>query len=178
MKTLPEDLLVEQVLACQVRPVAQATRARLAQALLDWFTAGWSGAAMPLAARMRAVAAASMPSAGPAPVFGGTSATPLAAAFSNAAIAHLREIDDAHRAAMLHPGVVAVTPVLALAAAQAIDQRRAIDAMVAGYEVALRLGEALGPRHAALFHATATAGAVGAAAASAVALALPPAQLH
>jgi 2-methylcitrate dehydratase PrpD len=49
---------------------------------------------------------------------------------------------------------------------------------VAGYEVALRLGEALGTGHAALFHATATAGAVGAAAAAALALDLPAAQLH
>jgi 2-methylcitrate dehydratase PrpD len=178
MTLLPEDALVAQLVSRQDGPVAPATRARLAQALLDWFTAGWSGAAMSGAAQMRAVAAASFPCAGPAPVFGGAAATPLAAAFSNAAIAHLREIDDAHRAAMLHPGVVAVTPVLALAASQAIPQRRAIDAMVAGYEVALRLGEALGTRHAALFHATATAGAVGAAAASAVALGLPAAQVH
>jgi 2-methylcitrate dehydratase PrpD len=79
---------------------------------------------------------------------------------------------------MLHPGVVAITPVLALAAAHPMGQRRAIDAIIAGYEVALRVGEALGTRHAALFHATATAGAVGAAAATAVALGLPHAQMH
>jgi 2-methylcitrate dehydratase PrpD len=178
MNRLPEDLLVEQVLQRQQQAVAADTRARLAQALLDWFTAGWSGASMPLAGQMRAVAASAFPGAGPAPVFGGGQATPLAAAFSNAAIAHLREIDDAHRAAMLHPGVVAVTPVLALAAAQPIRQRQAIDAIVAGYEVALRVGEALGTKHAALFHATATAGAVGAAAASAVALGLSRAPFH
>jgi len=178
MNGLPENLLVEQVLERQKQGVAADTRARLAQALLDWFTAGWSGAPMALAAQMRTVATSAFPGAGPAPVFGGGRAIPLAAAFSNAAIAHLREIDDAHRAAMLHPGVVAVTPVLALAAAQPIRQRQAIDAIVAGYEVALRVGEALGTKHAALFHATATAGAVGAAAASAVALGLPRAQFH
>jgi 2-methylcitrate dehydratase PrpD len=127
---------------------------------------------------MRQVAASSFPGAGPAPVFGGASATPLAAAFSNAAIAHLREIDDAHRAAMLHPGVVAISPVLALAAAQPLTQGQAIAGIVAGYEVALRVGEAMGTRHAALFHATATAGALGAAAAASVALGLPRTQLH
>jgi 2-methylcitrate dehydratase PrpD len=178
MNRLPEAWLVEQVLQRQSQDVARNTRHRLAQALLDWFTAGWSGASMPLAAQMRSVACNAFPGAGVSPVFGGTPGTPLAAAFSNAAIAHLREIDDAHRAAMLHPGVVAVTPVLALAAAQPISQRRAIDAIVAGYEVALRLGEALGTQHAARFHATATAGCVGAAAATAVALGLPPAQFH
>ena len=178
MNRLPEDRLVEQVLQRQQQPVASDTRARLAQALLDWFTAGWSGAAMPLAAQMRAVATSAFPGVGNAPTFGGPPATPLAAAFTNAAIAHLREIDDAHRAAMLHPGVVAVTPVLALAAVQPIRQRQAIDAIVAGYEVALRVGEALGTKHAALFHATATAGAVGAAAATAVALGLSRDQFH
>ncbi|KAG0923527.1 hypothetical protein G6F62_014227 [Rhizopus arrhizus] len=71
------------------------------------------------------------------------------AAFANAAIAHIREIDDAHRAAMLHPGVVSVTPVLALAAGAGMTQRQVADAVIAGYEVSLRLGEALGTRHAA-----------------------------
>ena len=178
MNPLPEDALVAQVLGRQQEPVAENTRARLAQALLDWFTAGWSGAPLPLAGQMRAVTASAFPAPGAAPVFGGPCATPLAAAFANAGIAHLREIDDAHRAAMLHPGVVAITPVLALAAAEPIRQRRVIDAIVAGYEVALRVGEALGAGHAALFHATATAGSVGAAAATGVALGLSRPQLH
>jgi len=175
---LPEETLVAQLAARSAAPIADATRERLAQALLDWFTAGWSGLEMPAAERMRASARDLLTGPGDAPVFGAGTATPLAAACANAAIAHLREIDDAHRAAMLHPGVVAITPVLALAATMPVTQRRAIDAIVAGYEVSLRLGEALGTGHAALFHATATAGAVGAAAATGVLLGLPPAQLH
>jgi 2-methylcitrate dehydratase PrpD len=51
-------------------------------------------------------------------------------------------------------------------------------AIVAGYEVALRVGEALGSTHSGRFHATATAGSVGAAAATAVALGLDRTQLH
>jgi len=178
MVDLPEEMLVRNLVARQSKPVSAATRERLAHALLDWFTAGWAGMDMPAAAAMREVARQCHPGAGASPVFGGGAATGMAAAFANAAIAHLREIDDAHRAAMLHPGIVAVTPVLALAAQQALTQRRAIDAIVAGYEVALRLGEALGAGHAARFHATATAGAVGAAAAAGVALGLPAGPLH
>lgn len=79
---------------------------------------------------------------------------------------------------MLHPGVVSVTPALALAAGGSMTQRHVADAIIAGYEVSLRLGEALGAGHAAGFHATATAGAVGAAAAAGVALGLEPARLH
>lgn len=178
MRNLAETELAEHVAAMQHRPLAQPTRDRLAQALLDWFTAGWSASPMPQAATMRTLARDCTPGEGPAAVFGGRGMTPLGAAFANAGIAHLREIDDAHRAAMLHPGVIAISPVLALAVAQGLSQRRVADAIVAGYEVALRVGEALGTRHAANFHATATAGAVGAAAAAGVALGLTPVQLH
>lgn len=178
MPTLPETALLARLAALQQRPVSAATRDRLSQALLDWFTAGWSALSLPAADRLRALATTCVPGPGPAPAFGGDLCQPLAAAMANAGIAHLREIDDAHRAAMLHPGVVAITPVLALAAAQALPQRRVIDAIVAGYEVALRLGEALGTRHAAGFHATATAGSVGAAAAAGVALGLQGDTLH
>ncbi|WPB56410.1 MmgE/PrpD family protein [Xylophilus sp. GOD-11R] len=177
-QSLPEESLVAQLMERRAAPVPAATRKRLAQALLDWFTAGWSGLEMAGAEPMRRAALDVLTGPGSAPVFGAGSATALAAAFANAGIAHLREIDDAHRAAMLHPGVIAVSPVLALAAAMPLSQRRTIDAIVAGYEVSLRLGEALGAGHAARFHATATAGAVGAAAAAATALGLPAAQLH
>ncbi|OZI18917.1 2-methylcitrate dehydratase [Bordetella genomosp. 9] len=185
MHPIPEDTLVRHVLSLQTRPVSPATRQRLAQALLDWYTAGWSGMPLDAASRLRGLALRCHPGAGTAAVFGGTpdggtgaGMNAMAAAFANAGIAHLREIDDAHRAAMLHPGIVAVSPVLALAAERHVTQRRAADAIIAGYEVSLRVGEALGTRHAANFHATATAGALGAAAAAGVALGLTAGQLH
>jgi len=178
MTSLPEHTLVCHLIGRQTQPVSTITRARLAQALLDWFTAGWSGADMPAAATLRALAVQCHPGSGTAPMFGGAPASDMAAAFANTAIAHLREIDDAHRAAMLHPGIVAITPVLALAAQQTLTQRQVMDAIIAGYEVALRVGEALGARHAARFHATATAGSIGAGAAAGVALGLPPDRLH
>ena len=168
------------VVAQAKRSMPPATRARLAQALLDWFTAGWSAASMPAAAQLRALGHALMPSDArdASPVFGGAGSTPLGAAFANAGIAHLREIDDAHRAAMLHPGVVAITPVLALAAGEGLTRAQAAAAIVGGYEVALRLGEALGAGHSNFFHATATAGSVGAAAAAGLALGLEAPALH
>ncbi|CAM3891292.1 MmgE/PrpD family protein [Bordetella bronchialis] len=175
---LPEDRLVQHVIGLQSRPIPQATRERLAQALLDWFTAGWSAMQLDAAARLRHLAVLCHPGGGDSPVFGDARTGAMAAAFANAGIAHVREIDDAHRSAMLHPGIIAVSPVLALARRHALTQRRAADAIIAGYEVALRAGEALGTRHAANFHATATAGALGAAAAAAVALGLPAEQLH
>lgn len=178
MANLPEAKLARHLAALPSRPLSQATRDRLAQALLDWFTAGWSALPMPQAATLRSLSRDVSPADGGAPVFGGPAMTPLGAAFANAGIAHLREIDDAHRAAMLHPGVIAISPVLALAAGGNLTQRRVTDAIIAGYEASLRVGEALGTRHAAGFHATATAGAVGAAAAVGVALGLNATELH
>lgn len=177
---LPEATLVTHLFDQAARPLSDPTRARLAQALLDWLTAGWSAVDMPAAAVLRGLAHTMMPGEGDAALFGSgaAGATPLAAGFANAGIAHLREIDDAHRAAMLHPGVVAITPVLALAPSLQLTRERAARAIIAGYEVALRLGEALGGRHAGMFHATATAGAVGAAAAAAMAMGLDASRLH
>lgn len=174
----PETHLVAHLCRMRQRPIAANTRQRLAQALLDWFTAGWSASSTPAAAAYRRVAEDCHPGAGNAPVFGGAGMHANGAAFANAALAHIREIDDAHRAAMLHPGVVSVTPALALAAGGSMTQRQVADAVIAGYEVSLRLGEALGTGHAAGFHATATAGSVGAAAAAGVALGLAQAPLH
>ncbi len=176
---LPEATLVAHVLAQAARPMPQATRERLSQALLDWFTAGWSAIDLPAAATLRGLARELFPGDGPAATFGDAAgATPMAAAFANAGICHLREIDDAHRAAMLHPGVVAITPVLALAPALGLTNGQVAQAIVGGYEVALRVGEAMGAGHAGMFHATATAGAVGAAAAAGLALGLDAPRLH
>ncbi len=176
---LPETRLVGHVLSLASLPLPEASRARLAQALLDWFTAGWSAIEMPAAATLRDLACELNAGQGSSMIFGGTAAaTPFAAAFANAGIAHLREIDDAHRAAMLHPGVIAISPVLALAGPLKLTQQRVGQAIVAGYEVSLRVGEALGTRHAATFHATATAGALGAAAATGIALGLDADRLH
>ena len=49
MTTSPESTLVTHLADLQRRPIPPVTRARLAQALLDWFTAGWSAAATPAA---------------------------------------------------------------------------------------------------------------------------------
>lgn len=176
---LPESRLIAHLLAQAARPLPDVSRERLAQALLDWLTAGWSALDMPQAARIRALAGELTPGTGPCAAFGLASGMPpQAAAFANAGIAHLREIDDAHRAAMLHPGVVAITPVLALAPELGLSRAQAARAIVAGYEVALRLGETLGAGHAAMFHATATAGCVGAAAAAGMAMGLDADRLH
>lgn len=88
----------------------------------------------------------------------------------DAGLANIEEMDDVHREALVHPGPV-VLPVLAhLARHAGFDARRLLDALVRGYEVAVRVGRSLGPTHYARCHNTATAGVFGAAAAASDAL--------
>jgi len=90
-------------------------------------------------------------------------------ALANGVAAHGLEMDDVENRSSLHPGVVVFPAALALS-----EQLRssAVDfytAVVAGYEVTLRVGAALNPASAYErgFHPTAICGALGATAASA-----------
>lgn len=175
----PEQRLSAYVGSLTSRQLSTETRHRVAQCLLDWFTAGISGAALHASGDLRKLASTLFSGDGTVAVFGGPhDVSPIGAAFCNAGITHLREIDDAHRTAMLHPGIVTVTPAMAIASSLPVTQQRFEAAIVAGYDVAIRTGEVLGSGHAGKFHMTATAGSLGAAAASAVALGLNTRQIH
>lgn len=91
---------------------------------------------------------------------------PLVAAVVNAYAGHVLDYDDVHSSVRGHPTTVIIPALLALAA----ERDFTADAMVASYVVGLeamaRLGLSLGARHYENgFHATATLGTVGAAAA-------------
>jgi 2-methylcitrate dehydratase PrpD len=89
------------------------------------------------------------------------------AAFVNATAAHCLEFDDAHADSSVQPGAAIVPTVLALAEAQEAPRPPFLEAVVAGYEVALTLGSWLAPSHKRLgFHPSSTLTTVGAAAAA------------
>ncbi|MEX0912361.1 MAG: MmgE/PrpD family protein, partial [Gemmatimonadota bacterium] len=87
--------------------------------------------------------------------------------FLAAALSHITESDDLHRGSITHPGCVVVPTALLLGRRNGADGRRILHAVLVGYEVMLRVGEALGPGHYEVFHNTATAGVFGSAAAAA-----------
>jgi 2-methylcitrate dehydratase PrpD len=92
----------------------------------------------------------------------------LSAALVNGAAGHALDYDDVHMAMPGHPSVAILPPLLALAELKSSSGREVITAFVAGYETACRIGAALQPGHYNLgFHATATVGCFGAAAACA-----------
>ena len=94
------------------------------------------------------------------------------AAMANGALVNAADFDDTHKRALLHTGSVVVPPVLALAEERGLSGRDIITAVVAGYEVAVRVGMAVMPSHYRFWHSTATNGTFGAAAAAAAAMGL------
>ncbi len=81
------------------------------------------------------------------------------------ALGSMLEMDDVHRAAVLHPGPVVMPAVLLAARQQGATPSDLLDAIVFGYEVMIRIGRGMGQGHYAYWHPTATIGPFGAAAA-------------
>ena len=102
------------------------------------------------------------------------------AALVNGVASHGLEMDDVENRSSLHPGVVVFPAALALAEQLHASPTDFYAAVVAGYEVTLRVGAALNPASAYErgFHPTAVCGTLGAAAASARLLSLSPEQTN
>lgn len=114
----------------------------------------------------------------PAPAGGGVigvagaRAQPAFAALANGILVNAADNDDTHKRALLHVGSVVVPAALAMAEAHGLTGRQFIAALVAGYEVAVRVGMAVMPTHYRFWHSTATNGTFGGAATAANALGL------
>jgi 2-methylcitrate dehydratase PrpD len=96
-------------------------------------------------------------------------ANPPYAALANGIASHSLELDDVVNEASLHPAVAIMPAALAAAHIAGCTGKEFIVAVVAGYEVMIKLGIALDPaaHYARGFHPTATCGTLGAAIAAA-----------
>lgn len=103
--------------------------------------------------------------------------SPMFAAMSNAAAAHVVEQDDVHNGSVFHPAAVVFPPALAVAQQIGASGEDFITAVVAGYEVGIRVGEFMGRSHYKIFHTTGTAGTIAAAVAVGKLLKLDAAQM-
>lgn len=91
---------------------------------------------------------------------------PLAAAVVNGYAGHVLDFDDVHASVRGHPTTVIIPALLALAAERAFSADELVASYVVGLEAMARLGLSIGAKHYENgFHATATLGTVGAAAA-------------
>src|SRR5438876_4168775 len=102
------------------------------------------------------------------------------ASLANGIAAHGLEMDDVENRSSLHPGVVVFPAVLALAEQTGSPPADFYSAVIAGYEITLRVGASLNPAsvYERGFHPTAICGTLGATAASARLLRLSPEQTN
>jgi len=107
----------------------------------------------------------------------GGKATVTQAAFLNGGAGHVVEQDDIHRSSIIHAGTVVIPAALAVSEWKKLSGKDFITAIVVGYEVCYRIGEAVSPSHYYYWHNTSTCGTFGAAAAVAKLLQLNEQQI-
>jgi len=88
------------------------------------------------------------------------------AALPNGGLSHIVEMDDLDRASVVHPAAPVIPAALAMGEREGRSGLDFLTAVVLGYEVAIRVGEAVGRSHYRFWHNTATCGVFGAAAAA------------
>lgn len=138
------------------------------QCMLDWFAVTIPGASEPAVAILREELLADR-AAPVASLAGSAERTSVGnAALINGTASHALDFDDVNMAILGHPTVAILPGLLALAEDIGASPRDVLTAFVAGYDVACRTGALISPSHYGHgFHATATVGSVGAAAACA-----------
>ena len=143
--------------------------------LLDTLGCGLAAAGTGVGGEARAAVAAD---GGPASIIGSPArGSAPEAALANGTLCHALDYDDTHPGAIAHIGTVMVPAALAAAQVARADGRALLAALVAGSEIAIRIGAATSAGfHRRGFHPTSVCGVFGAAAASARLLGLSPAQ--
>lgn len=138
------------------------------QCVLDWFAVTLAARTEPLVAMLRDQAADE--GARPTATILGMAdkGSTRQAALVNGAAGHALDYDDVNLAMAGHPTVAILPGLLAMAERDGASGEALITAFIAGYEAAGMIGGLVGPGHYARgFHATATVGTLGSAAACA-----------
>lgn len=84
-------------------------------------------------------------------------------AFYLGGLVHILEMDDLHRASVVHPGSVVVPAAWAIAEERNLGGIAFLKAVLAGYEACCRVGMAVGKTHYRIWHNTSTCGPFGSA---------------
>lgn len=96
-------------------------------------------------------------------VFGSEKRTEtIYAILTNAYSAHVLELDDGHRAGMMHLAAPIFSAILPIAEQQNVTLENYLKAVIIGYEAAIRLAKTIQPEHKKRgFHCTGTCGTIG-----------------
>ncbi len=161
--------LAEQARKLRLEDIPKTVRSWARQCILDYIGCGLAGTSDELVA----ILLAEMQEHGGkevASVLGHAGRLPVgSAAIVNGAAAHALDFDDVNLAMPGHPSVAILPALLALAEERGTSGADVLTAFVAGYELQCRIGRTISPGHydGLGFHATATVGSFGAAAACA-----------
>jgi 2-methylcitrate dehydratase PrpD len=169
----PTQQLAEFVAAVRFQDLPTEVVTQACQVVLD--AVGCAAAAWqedPRKARIAVALVEEFRAAEEAIVIGAGRTHPALAALANGVLVNAADNDDTHKRALIHVGSVVVPAALAVSEARALGGPELIAAVVAGYEVAARVGMAVMPSHYRFWHSTATNGTFGAAAAAARAMGL------
>ncbi|WP_424966707.1 MmgE/PrpD family protein [Dinoroseobacter sp. S375] len=154
--------LAEQLVEIAQRPKSEADLARAALHLLDWLGCIAAAQGSPAGQSALRFAGLSQLAEGVSP-----DARAEETAFVMGALGNVLEMDDLHRASLLHVGDVVCAATLAAALARGVSGPALLSALVSGYEVAIRIGSAAAAQGYAPWYNSATCGVFGAAMASA-----------
>ncbi|MGQ0751958.1 MAG: MmgE/PrpD family protein [Betaproteobacteria bacterium] len=133
------------------------------RALLDFLACAIAGSAMPVSRALLSYFEENDATRISTVIGGRCKLSPSNAALVNGANVHALDFDDGYLQAAAHPGGAVFPAVLAAAEQRGASARDIISAVVAGYDVMLRIGAAIHPVIAARgFHNTAVAGVFGA----------------
>lgn len=166
--------LVEQALALRWDDLSSDARTVARSCVVDWMACSFAALEEPVAAIVGG-AIAEEGSHRQATLLGGRGkASTLQAALYNGALSHALDYDDVNLTVPGHMSVAILPAVFALAEHRGATGEALLEAFVAGYETACRVGALVEPAHYANgFHATGTIGSIGAAVACARLLQLP-----
>ena len=179
MVTTPAHELADFAATLRFESIPRAVVDRTEDLFLDWFASALAGKGARPVEAIAAFYESQGPASGPCEILiHRASSSPLVAAAVNAASSHFAEQDDVHNSSVFHPAAVVIPPALAVAQALGASGQDLVTAIVAGYEVGIRVGEFLGRSHYRVFHTTGTAGTVAAAAAVGRLLNLTPDQMQ
>ena len=162
----PGTTLAAFAASLDVEAIPRAVLDRTEELMIDWLGSALAGKGARPVETIARFAERMGPGDGPSEVLihrRGSSV--LVAAIVNAAASHVAEQDDLHNSSVLHPATVVFPPALAVAQSLGASGSELLAAVVAGYEVGVRVGEFLGRSHYRIFHTTGTAGTLAAAAA-------------
>ncbi len=160
--------LAEFVTTTGLASCPEAARVQVRRAAIDTLGVMLAGASEPVARITRTVAR--LEGGAPLCTVIGTAlrTSPTWAALCNGAAGHAHDFDDTNFALLGHPSVPLFATALACAEAEMADGADVVLAYLIGFEVSAALGIALNPGHYTRgWHATATLGTIGCAAAAA-----------